>query len=267
MSHYIRVAKRFRSKAIFHASSDVELISTLDPQAKRSDLPRLYVVRGGNPHNTPRYCGAHDFDGMLAWVTEKVESMLQELNESNVEMLLSGEGGKLTVIGLLDPRRVGDKSFIDELRKASDRIASQKTDSSKRVVFTWMDIGRFGDYAQKVYSFDPSRGEPKVIIADPAGDRFFDSDLAGSPFGLNEAEIVWAATAARAGTLPSRYTDGFIIRQMKRVSKLTQSFGSFLLHRPILAIAMLVGILIFVAYLFVIMDDSSYHAKTGGKAE
>ncbi len=241
----------------------MDLLRTLDPKASVSDLPRVYVVRGGDPKNTPHYCGKLDFDDLLKWVGEKMESVLQELNEGSSATLLDGQGGKLVLLGLLDRTQDGDRSFLTELRKASERIASQ-TNAGPRVVVSWMDAARFADYASKVYNYE--KGKPKAIILDIENDRFFDADATGAPFGLAEGELVWAANAAQGGKLKGRYTDNVLVRTMKRFSKLTQGLGSFVMDRPVLAFASVAGVFAVLVW-FLILDGGSGSVKTGGKAE
>ncbi|KAI9006372.1 thioredoxin-like protein [Hyaloraphidium curvatum] len=263
MAKFIRVARRFHHKAPFVVSSDPELLRELDPSASAKDLPRIYVIRLSDHKNPTRFCRSHDLEGILEWVGEKMELGVQELNEGTASTLMSGENGKLVVLGVLDPGVPSGTALIGELRKAAGKAAKELA-GEPRVVFGYLDGKRFKDYASKLYGY---RGEPRVVVSDPAGQKYYDVDAKGHAIAPHADDMIAAAREARAGTLPVRYTDNWVIRTFKAVSKATQGFGEFVTARPWILVAFVLSVAALGVYLLFVFDDSGHHAKTGGKAE
>lgn len=266
MADFIRVSKRFRGKAVFHVSSDPDILHTLDPGgAPVEELPRIYVVRGGEPKNTPRFCGEMDFESLLRWVTEKHEATLQELNESNAQTLLNGENGKLVLLGLLEPQTNLGKELIADLSRAAHEIAKQ-TDKTPRVVVAFLDIAKYPDHARRLYNHSPGAG-PKIVVADPSNDRYFEDHLDGTFIGLEAAELVAAAEAARTGKLLVRYTDGVFVRTVKRISRSMHNLGSMVSSKPAFVVLVLFAVIASAVALLLFADSSGAGQKSGGKAE
>jgi len=150
------------------------------------------------------------------------------------------------------------------------RRGSAKKDS-RDVVFTWMDMGRWGSFMKSMYGISSSSGaEPSVVIADHGRLVYYDTDQSGQPVRLTSTSIFSAIEGISNGRIKPKHSENVVERFARYLNGKLSSLESLVSDHLGMSL-MLLGLLVVIVGLSlrhcVKGDERSYEKVKSGRLD
>ncbi|KAJ3010044.1 hypothetical protein HKX48_007603 [Thoreauomyces humboldtii] len=241
------VARPLRHEAKFFAVPDFIDAANGSPSARAlltlpetQKEPALVAVRDqGTLHATYPLAISDDASAvteMTAFIRKNNVPRIQELNSESQGKILTSKG--LVVIAITNPEKAEvHNATLHNLRATAIQWeashASGKSHSAVKkpedgVFFTWLDGLKWQEYVGDAYNIYP-RVLPRILIADPKDDKYYEYDLAGTLIEPTAKVMVQTLADVAAGKpVKPSYTGGVVGRFRRGISNGTATVFSFI---------------------------------------
>jgi hypothetical protein len=176
---------------------------------------------------------------LSAWIKEKKDTLLLELDSSNQVQVFSGES--LIVLALVDPD-ANKTIWVPSLQSA---VKSWKP-VGRPVIFVWLDAITHSGYAERVYSVK-SNQLPYLVIADPLTNEYYNLDSEGKRFAFVEGKIPTYVLDIINGKLTAKSSSGVLGKIARKMINLT-TYASKMISNNSWIIVIMVLMLLYILY-------------------
>jgi hypothetical protein len=202
--NFVQIALAVRGQIPVYVSPDTNsfLRFTLDP----AESPTLLIAKDGGTH---RKVFKHSLEletdasrrNLLTWISENKHSLVPALDSHNSEEIFGMD--KLIVMAIINPTDKAAQENIALIRliaKEYNRYYDVHHQEKAQAAFVWLDGYEKSDYIKRVYGLT-SEDLPRIILAEPREDRYYDVDKSGKIFSMNQDAILANIEHAVAGDL------------------------------------------------------------------
>ena len=227
-----------RGEASIFVSPDVSSFRRFSLDAAKS--PSLIIVKDGGSERV-HYKDTLELNTDFArsdlrkWIMDNKYPLVPLLDAHNSEHILGNDN--LVVLGIFDTQSVETKHHVALLRLAAREFNRnfEKTaleGQRNQVVFAWIDARDKSDYVKRVYGLNLQQ-LPRVIIAEPRLDQFYDSEKSGRLFALEKDSILSHVNDALSGVLKPKSTHGYFGATLRKIiHSLSPFFVRIIIFKP-----------------------------------
>ncbi|KAF8239442.1 protein disulfide isomerase [Tricholoma matsutake] len=186
------------------------------------------------------------------WLLSHRLSTTTELTQDTFQKVMNAPQAPLVVIAAVTE---GHKTKVEEhfrhlAKKWRIRTSGTGMVHGREVIFTWMDMDKWGDWMKSMYgirmAYDGSGtlDDVPVIISDHRRLIYYDQDSSDSRIRLTSpASLFSAVEAAAGGSLNYKHSENFVERMARYLNTKMTSFADYVVTYPLRSMFFLVVVL------------------------